>query len=203
MILSILNDWWVSLSTPLQIFWGIALVSSVLFVIQFVLSLIGLDSDTDVDVSGDIDGDFSLDADFTVFSLRSIIAFFTFFGWMGVISLNGGTSLINSLIFSTLSGLAAMFLVAYMMWTFSKLGESGNLLLENAIYNTGEVYLPIPAESEKGVGKISIMVDGALRELEAKSSGLALPTGTPIKVIDITRENVLIVEPVNNLLDEN
>jgi len=202
MILSSLNDWWLSLSTPLQIFWGIALVSSVLFVIQFVLSLIGLDSDTDGDASVDLDGDFSLDSDFTVFSLRSIIAFFTFFGWMGVISLSGGSSLINSLIFSTVSGLSAMFLVAYMMWTFSKLGESGNMQLENAIYNTGEVYLPIPAESEKGVGKISIMVDGALRELEAKSSGLALPTGTPIKVIDI-RENVLIVEPVNNLLDEN
>ena len=191
MILSSLNDWWVSLSTPLQIFWGISLVSSVLFVIQFILSLIGLDAETE--------GDFSLEADTTVFSVRSIVAFFTFFGWMGVISLNGGSSLVNTLIYSTISGLSAMFLVGYMMYTFSKFTETGNLLLENTIYNTGEVYLPLPADGEQGVGKISIMVDGAVRELEAKSSGLAIPTGTTIKVIDITKENVLIVEPVNDL----
>ena len=200
MILSQLHDWWISLSSPLQIFWGISIVSSVLFIIQFILSLIGLDAETDIEV--DTDSDFSLDTDFTVFSIRSIIAFFTFFGWAGVLSLNNGSSLVNALIFAFVAGLASMFLVAYMLYTFSKFDERGNFSLESAIYNTGEVYLTIPAAKE-GSGKINVSIDGAIRELDAITNGEALPSGTAIKIIDITDKQVLVVEPIQTLLENN
>ncbi|MEL6988867.1 MAG: hypothetical protein AAGK97_13730, partial [Bacteroidota bacterium] len=67
MLLTAMNDWWTSLTTPQQIYWGISIVSSVLFTIQFILSLIGLDADADVDfdIEMDTDGVPSFDADFT------------------------------------------------------------------------------------------------------------------------------------------
>ena len=52
MILLNLGDWWVTLSGAQQAFWGIAIVFSILFLIQFVFSLIGLDADADMD--GDV-----------------------------------------------------------------------------------------------------------------------------------------------------
>jgi len=89
-----LEDWWGPLSSTEKVFWGISLVFSVLFLIQFVVSLIGLDFDTDsdVDVHADIEthSDYHLDPSFTLLSVRSIIAFFTFFGWSGVLVLNAG-----------------------------------------------------------------------------------------------------------------
>ena len=50
MVLLFFEDWWGPLSSTEKVFWGISLVFSVLFLIQFVVSLIGLDFDTDVNL---------------------------------------------------------------------------------------------------------------------------------------------------------
>ncbi len=207
MILIFLGDWWDALSGVQQIFWGISIVFSILFLIQFVLSLIGLDFDSDTDVDAHIhtdmssDTDYSLDPSFTLFSVRSIIAFFTFFGWTGVMVLNSGGSTYAAIGFAALSGFAAMFVVGYMMYMFSKLSEEGKVDVKEALYNTGEVYLPIPA-NKNGTGKIHIKVSGTLREVEAVTDGDAIPTGSSVKVVDVLNDNVLLVEPKEKLLLE-
>lgn len=207
MILLNLGDWWAALSGPQQVFWGISIVFSILFLIQFVFSLIGVDADTDVegevDISGDteMEADFSLDAEFTLLSIRSIIAFFTFFGWTGVLILNAGGSTLAAIGFASISGFLAMVLVGYLIYLFSKLSEEGNIDIHNALLNTGKVYLTIPAEEEKQ-GKIHITIDGSMREMNAiTKTGQALPTGSDIRVIDILENNVLVVEPIDMLLE--
>ena len=108
MILLSLGDWWTALSGSQQIFWGISVVFSILFLIQFVFSLIGLDLDTDVEadvsIDADMDAGVGMDADFAIFSVRSIIAFFTFFGWTGVLILNAGGSTLAAMGFGSLAG---------------------------------------------------------------------------------------------------
>ena len=184
MILLNLGDWWAALSGPHQAFWGIAIVFSILFMIQFVFSLIGLDADTDMDgdmdISGDVDTDpgFGLDADFTILSVRSIIAFFTFFGWTGVLVLNAGGSTLSAIGFAFISGILAMLLVGYLIYLFSKLSQEGNININNAIFNTGTVYLSIPPASEGGQGKIHVTIDGTMREMNAiTKENKKLPTG--------------------------
>lgn len=207
MILLNLGDWWISLSSSLQVFWAISIVFSILFLIQFVFSLIGLDMDTDIeadmDISADIEAepDFGLDADFTILSVRSIIAFFTFFGWTGVLVLNSGAATLTAVGFASLAGIAAMLLVGYMIYLFSKLSEDGNVDVNNSLFNTGKVYLTIPAE-ENGQGKIHITIDGSLREMNAITKNLKpLPTNTSIRVIEVIDNKLLVVEPIENLLD--
>ncbi len=207
MILLNLGDWWIALSGAQQAFWGISIVFSILFLIQFVFSLIGLDTDMDfdgdVDISGDVDMDpgFGMDADFAVFSVRSIIAFFTFFGWTGVLILNAGGDVLTALGFSFLSGTVAMLIVGYLIYLFSKLSEDGNINMENALLNTGEVYLTIPAD-ENGKGKIHITIDNSFREVNAMTKNFApLPTGSKIRVIEIIDDNLLLVEPIERLLE--
>ena len=200
------GDWWSSLNGIQQLFWGISIVFSVLFIIQFVLSLIGLDfdGDADVDVHADIDDghSYQLDADFTLLSVRGIIAFFTFFGWTGVLVLNAGGSTLMALGFASLSGLAAMLIVGYMIYMFSKLTQAGNTDIQEALFQTGEVYLTIPAE-KNGYGKIHLKIQGSLKEMDAITEGQTLLTGAPIKVIEVLDDNLLLVEPAISYLPGN
>ena len=189
-----MSSWWSALSGTEQIFWGISIIFSVLFIIQFVISLIGLDFDGDVDASadGDVHADgYNLDPSFTILSVRSIIAFFTFFGWTGVLVLKSGGSLFAALGFSFISGLASMFVVGYMIYMFSRLSQDGSVNINDALYNTGEVYLAIPS-NKKGQGKIHINIQGTLKEMDAISEGDSLPTGSSVRVVDIINNNVLV-----------
>jgi len=204
MLLLVFGDWWSALNGTQQMFWGISIIFSVLFIIQFVLSLIGLDfdGDADFDVSTDTDteGGYSLDPSFTLFSVRSIIAFFTFFGWTGVLALNAGVGTTMAVILASTSGFAAMVLVGYMMYLFSKLSESGNVDLNEALFQTGEVYLTIPA-GKRSVGKIHINIQGVMKEMDAITEGKTLATGATIRVVEIVDENLLLVEPVETFLE--
>lgn len=187
-------SWWAGLSSIEQIFWGIAIVFSVLFIIQFGLSLFGLDFDAEADIDLDAGADYSLDPSFTLLSVRSIIAFFTFFGWIGVLSLSRSYSLTWVMIFSVGAGLAAMGLVAYMMFFFSKLTEDGSADIQELIYRNGTVYLTIP-ERRKGRGKVHVTLGNSLREMDAVTEGEQLANGKSVKIVEIIEDNVLVVEP--------
>jgi membrane protein implicated in regulation of membrane protease activity len=193
MVLTI-TDKWYALGTVEQIFWGIALVFSLLFVIQFGLSLLGADMEADADMDS-AGGSFSVDPSFTLLSVRSIIAFFTFFGWMGVLAISSGYSTNITLFIAVGSGFIAMVLVAYLMYFFSKLAERGNADLRELIYKDATVYLTIP-EHRKGKGKIHVSLQNSLREMDAVTEGERLDNGKSVKIIEIIEDNVLVVEPV-------
>lgn len=187
------GEWWNALAGTEKVFWAIAIIFGILFFIQFVLSLIGLDldMDTDTDIDGDTDG---LNGDFTIFSIRSIIAFFTFFGWTGVGVLNSGGGAVIAIIAGVVAGVASMFVVGYVMYMFSKLQDSGSVTkLETAINKVGEVYMPIPAW-QSGRGKVQVVVSGTLQEIEAVTEGRALSTGTKVRVIEVIDNAILLVE---------
>lgn len=185
-------DWWTQLDLPLQIFWAIASVSSILFIFFFVLSLVGFDFEGDFEVD-DVDFDGDLDADVGLFSIRSLVAFFTFFGWSGVIVLQEGYSVGIAMIAAIVAGLAAFFLVGYMIVTISKLSESGTTHIKEAISKIGEVYLSIPP-GRIGKGKVHVEIDGGLKELEAITDGEALATGSEVLILDVLPDNILVVQ---------
>ena len=201
MMLLFFEDWWGPLNSTEKVFWGISLVFSILFLIQFVVSLIGLDFDTDTDVDVDVDthSEFHLDPSFTLLSVRSIIAFFTFFGWTGVLVLSSGGGVWAAIGFASLSGLVAMFIVGYIIYLFTTLTEEGNINLTKALYSTGEVYLSIPA-NKNGQGKVHIKIQGALKEVDAVTNGDTLPTGSAIKVVEILDDNLILVEQADYFL---
>ena len=198
MTLLFIEEWWTPLNNAEKVFWAIALIFSVLFLIQFVLSLIGLDfeGDADFELGGDSDVASGLDSGFALFSVRSIIAFFTFFGWTGVLVLNAGGATLLAITLSFAAGVAAMLIVAYMMYFFHKMSESGTVNLSKAKYKKGEVYIPIPA-NKNGQGKVHLRISGALKEQDAVTDGDAIQTGAIIKVIEVLNDNILLVEPAD------
>lgn len=198
MIFLTVSDWWMSLERPEQVFWIIAVVFSVLMLIQFILTLTGLDLGGDADT--EIHGDASIldhDHDFSVFSVRSIIAFFAFLGWTGVLMLGAGISLWLAILLGLVMGGIAMFLVAYLIFWFSRLGQEDNITVQEALFQTGEVYLLIPS-GRNGKGRVTVKTRNAMREWDAVTDGPAIPTGAKVLVTDVLRENTLLVTPADD-----
>ena len=200
MYILILGEWWTALAGIEKVFWGISIVFSVLFFIQFILSLLGLDFDTETDVDGGMES--GLDADFTILSVRSFIAFFTFFGWAGVGVLNGGGTAIVAIGAGIIAGVSAMLVVGYVMYAISQLTDDGRITDPfDAIDTIGTVYLRIPGNSQ-GQGKITLNLNGSLREWDAVTlENEQLPTGSSIRVIEVLDDKILVVEPADKYLN--
>ena len=199
-ILSI-ESWWAAMSGAEHAFWGVSIIFSVLFFFQFVLSLFGLEfesdgeSELDNTATNSVATISSVDSDFAWLSVRSIIAFFTFFGWAGTIALSNGASLLIALVSATIAGTIAMLVVAYILFRLSKSAQAANADMDEALHKTGEVYLTIPGNKE-GQGKIYIQVGTSLREVDAITEHLTtIPIGTLIRVTEVIDNDLLLVEP--------
>ena len=192
-----LSQWWDTLGTVDQVFWGIALFFSTLFLLQFTINLLGFGMDLDTDVDTDLDHEAHIDPGFTWLSVRGVIAFFTFFGWTGVLVLSEGGALWVALGLGFLAGMLAMALVGYLLVLFARQTQSGNYHIDDALYGTGEVYLPIPGRKE-GSGKVHLLLGKGIRELEAVTEGKEIPTGRSVRVVGILDEHLLLVEEIRN-----
>lgn len=189
-----MKDFFAGMTSLEQTYWIIALIGSVVFAIIFLMTFIGgdMDSDMDADIS-DLEADDG-GVGFQFFTFKNVVAFFTIFGWTGVTCLDNGFSSSTSLIIATIAGLIMMVLTSLLFLWINSLAESGTLRIKNAIGNIGEVYLPIGAKRSK-IGKISIKVQGGLKELEALTDDdETLTTGTVIKVLDVISAELLLVE---------
>lgn len=192
-----MTDWFYNLELFPQIYWGIALIASLIFVIMMALTFIGGDSDgLELETDAEIEADTGIGFQFITF--KNLVGFFTIFGWSGIACIDGGLSKPITVIISLISGLVMMSIMAAMFYYMKKLNHSGTLNYKNAIGAVGEVYLTIGA-NRSSIGKAHVRIQGALRELEALTDAqTSLKSGTVIKVKDVTDNGILIVEQLNN-----
>ena len=186
-------EWFSSLELFAKIYWSIALVGSIIFLINIVLAFAGGDTTSDLDgLDSEIDADTGIGFQFITF--KNLIGFFTLFGWSGVACIDAGLSMPLTLIISTICGLIMMTIMAAMFYYMKKLDHSGTLDYKNAVGKIGEVYLTIGANRSK-MGKVHVRVQDALRELEALTDAETdLKSGSIITVKDVTENGILIVE---------
>lgn len=192
-----INSWWSALTSAEQVFWLIAIPFTLIFIIQLLMTIIGVSSDHGLDNFGDSDMDVDSDAGigFQFISLKNFIAFFTIFGWTGLACLDGGLGIGLSVFIAIIAGLIMMVIMASLFYFMGKLTESGNFKINSAIGHTGTVYLRIPA-AKSGVGKIQINVSG-LKTLDAVTNHTEdIKSGSLIKVVDVNEGNILVVEPL-------
>ncbi len=189
-------EWYSDLELFPKIYWSIALLGSLIFIITLILTFLG----GEVDDVGDVDAEVSADmgAGFQFITFKNLVGFFTIFGWSGIACIDSNLSRPTTIIISVICGLIMMVIMAAMFFYMKKLNDSGTLQLKNAKNAVGEVYLTIGANRSR-IGKVSVRIQGALRELEAiTDSESDLETGTVIKVKDITDNGILIVELLKN-----
>lgn len=207
-------EFWNSLSTAAQVFYCVAIPSTLVLIVQTVLMFIGFgdDADTsfddtsivapdDFDTADGVFGEdlptetpdtFGLDG-LRIFTLRGIIAFFVMFGWVGVVMDAADISLFITLPVATICGFAMMMLLALILRSVMKLRSDGNLDNRNAIGASGKVHLVIPPE-RSGEGKVHIMLQGTYVEREAVTdSSEAIPTGSEVVVTALSGQTTLVV----------
>lgn len=182
-----------SLPTLLKSFWYIAIPTSLIFIIQTIITFSGLD------VADGFDTDFHADAhdgDFQLFSLRNLINFLLGFSWTGISFYSTiGDKPVFLIIASFVVGVLFVLLFFFVIKQVQKLAEDNSFKITNTLNKTAEVYLTIP-ENKKGKGKIMISVNGAFHELEAMTENDRIPSGMAVKVVKIENNNILIVETI-------
>ncbi len=183
---SFLNDADIYLTT----FWYIAIPVSLLFVIQFIMTFAGVDSDTDIDTNvhiGDPDGLMEY------FTIRNAINFLLGFSWTGVL-LHG--SIPNKFLLITAAvavGIIFVTLYFYLAMQIKKFEEDNTFNPTELMGAQADVYLRIPGNHE-GYGKITISHKGTSHVLEAVTYAESIPTGSKVIIEDIQDDNMLIVK---------
>ncbi len=192
-----MSEWWSSIPAFEKLFWYFALPFTLIFLVQLILTMIGIDwhdgSSFEVHDGVDIGHDADFISGFRLFTLRNFIIFFTGFGWAGIFAVHAGLGPILTIIIAFITGLFLMFAVAGMFYLITKLNESGTISLSNAVNATGRVYLPIPSR-RSGTGQVQITVQGSMREIEAITDEDNLPTGTPVQVTQVINNEILLVK---------
>ncbi len=172
-----------------NVYFGCAAVGGTVLVLQTLLSLIGgghhdahggFDDAHEAGHSGEghVDGDVFV----KLFTLKTIVAFLTFFGLAGLASEWSHVDPTNGFLLALIAGAFALTGVAWMMKGLARLQSRGNVRLERAVGLSGTVYLSVPGGGE-GLGKVTLALQGRTVELKAISHGPALPTGVPVKVV--------------------
>ncbi|MEM0993935.1 MAG: hypothetical protein AAF847_06250 [Bacteroidota bacterium] len=195
-MLNELEIWWGDMTGTAQMFWGIAVVFSVLAFIQFVLSLFGLDFDGELDDRYELkrSTDEPQNKVFQFFSARNVIIFFAFFGWAGVSSLQNKSDLSTAFIVAIVVGIVAMFVVGYVFYWFAKISKSQTSDLNELLFKTVKVSQTVPANQE-GQGKVQYQRGGKVREFSAITEHItSLSTGTSVRIVDVLDVDLLLVE---------
>lgn len=172
--------WDLFLQSPTYyLYWGTAIVASVVFLIQIALLLFGFD--TDADFSG---GDTSFDIDgLSLVSVKTVACFLLGFGWTGVLCYPEIQNQwwLGIVAFSV--GALFMLIVYYLLCQVLRLSQNATFDTAQSVGTVGDVYLRIPPGKGQ-LGKVMVSVAGSLHELLAESAdGDELPTGCKVRVV--------------------
>ena len=188
-----LMTWFEGLETLQRVFWGCALAGSLVFVIQAVLTLIGMDStDVDVDVP---DGDTLDFGGLSMFSVRNLVNFLVGFGWGGVSFYSGISNPYLLILVAIVTGVLFVLMFFFIYKQTRKLEANGAFDINNCEGKVADVYLRIPPKGE-GRGKIQISVNGSVHELDAMSNGGPIATGKKVRIVEICDGSSVIVEMI-------
>ena len=182
---------------PLQkFFWIIALCASLVFLIQTIMTFVGLGTDADVD-AGPMDGSVDSMEDGSlsgVFSFRNLINFLLGYGWAGALlfsSIEKGWLL---QVVAIAVGLAFVLAFVFMFRQVMKLSHDGSFKMSEAVGLKADVYLRIPA-SRSGRGKVQVSVKGSVHEVDAMTDrNEEIATGGQVKILKVLGDDLLLVE---------
>ena len=194
-----ISTWFTALEPMQPMFWGCALVASVVFLIQMVLTMLGMDGhnvDVDFDVAdfGDMDTDtMDMGGALSLFSIRNLVSFFVGFGWAGVSLQNLIGNNFWLVLVSILVGCGFVWVFFIVKKQMRKFEANGAFDIKRCEGRTANVYLRIPGQNA-GKGKVQISVNGAFHELDALTDGDAIATGSKVRITEIIDGETLRVE---------
>ncbi|MBR4810848.1 MAG: serine protease [Bacteroidaceae bacterium] len=182
---------------PLQkFFWVIALCASLVFLIQTIMTFVGLGTDADVD-AGPMDGSVDSVEDGSlsgVFSFRNLINFLLGYGWAGVLLFDSFEKRLVLQLVAIAVGLVFVLAFVFMFRQVMKLSHDGSFKMQEAVGLKADVYLRIPA-ARSGRGKVQVSVKGSVHEIDAMTDNTEeIATGGQVKIVKVLGDDLLLVE---------
>lgn len=197
-----MTEWWTTLDLFMKILWCIAIASSLIFIVETVLTFIGADVDFDADADFDMpDGTFEGDPSMNLYTFRNLVNFLLGMSWTAILLKDQIASKALLMVIAFVAGAILVATVMLMFKWLSKMQQSGNIdVMRDAEGCNGKVYLTVPAE-RAGTGKVQITINGAVREYDAVTdSEQDLKTGKAIKVVEAIDNSTLLVEELDSLI---
>ncbi|MBQ6749770.1 MAG: NfeD family protein [Bacteroidaceae bacterium] len=177
----------------MQVFWVCAAAGTVIFVVQMVLTLIGMDS-SDMDVDFDGADTMDLGGGISLFSIKNFVNFLVGFGWAGV-CLGGAIENKWLLCFvAVLVGVAFVLMFFFIKKQTKKLEHNGAFRIEDSLGKSVDVYLRIPA-GKSGKGKVQVSLNGSVQEISAMTEGESIASGQKVKVVSVVDRSTVLVAP--------
>ena len=166
-----MKEWFASLSAMEQVFFWLGIVSTLFMIVQIILmSLSSFGGDIDIDGDGDIDVD--TDSGVSIFTVKSITAFFAVGSWSGLLTCALASDKLQwlAIIVSLIAGAAGMSVMVLLLRAITKLQCNGAFEIEKIVGSTATVYVSIPP-SRSGRGKITMNAQGRFMEIDAVTDG--------------------------------
>jgi len=203
--------WWEALDGFSKGMFGAAVFFGVIFVYEMFAAFTGLGSDSDADGAPDHDfgadgaPDHDVGADdshdaaqstalFKLFSVRSIVSFFTLFTWGTALYTSNGMGHTAALGLGTLWGLAAMLIVSLLVHFMRGLAYDGTARAQDSVGSEVTVHLDIPPGGE---GEVRMLCGDAITHFRAREArGNAAPAGSRARVLRILGPNLVEVERI-------
>ena len=185
-------DKFLALELTMQVFWGLAIISSAFFLVQTIMAFLGLDADTD-DGAGFEDVEMGGVSGY--FSFRNLVNFMLGYGWGGIVLHDVIPNLMWLQVAALGIGVLFVIIFVFILRQIMKLSTDKTFHIEETIGLIADTYLRIPGE-KKGSGKVMVSVRGSMHEIEAITEGEAIPTGSKVRVVKAIGTDLLEVERI-------
>lgn len=194
-------EWYSTLTVLEQVYFWLGIVATVFLIIQIVmLCFTSYGGDVDLDGDGDIDVD--MDSGVSIFTVKSLTAFFAVGSWAGLLTcaLIADNLQWVSVIVALVAGAAAFALVVLLMRFIYKMQSSGTFQPEKLVGRRATVYVSVP-EKRSGRGKITMNAQGKFVELDAITDGERLSVDDAVKIV-ATENECMVVEKYSEPAEE-
>lgn len=186
-------DWFIALTTAEKTYFIIALIASIFLVIQIVVMLFSLGGG-DFDIDDVFDGDVDTDGGLSLFTIKSVTAFFALGGWCGFVTQTFMPDNVwLPIIVAVVTGAIVLVGVAFAMRSIAKLQCSGNIVKSKLVGATATVYVSIP-QNRSGRGKITLTAQGRYMEIDAVTDGERIPVDSQVEIIEYSDDFAVVVK---------
>lgn len=160
-------EWFKNLTVLEHIYFWLGIVATLFLIVQIVLMCFS-SFGGDVDLDGDGDIDIDLDSGVSIFTVKSLTAFFAVGSWSGLLTCSLASENLQwlSIIVAVVAGGIAMAVVIVALNALKKLQCNGAVQYEKLIGQRATVYVSVPP-SRSGRGKITLNAQGRYMEIDA------------------------------------
>lgn len=162
-------EWFKSLSVLEHIFFWLGIVSTLFLIIQIVIMCFStFGGDADFDGDGDFDADMDVDSGISIFTIKSLTAFFAVGSWSGLLTCAVASEKLQwlSVLIAVIAGSVALVGVALALHALKKLQCNGAVQYDKLVGQRATVYVSVPP-SRSGRGKITLTAQGKFMEIDA------------------------------------